>query len=93
MPLYIPTTSTRRGRSIEVWGCVRPAHTMSGAQQVRIQFGKPGSFQTVKTVAITNSRGYFDVKMPFTGTGFVRTSWTSSGGGTFTSRLVHLTVR
>jgi hypothetical protein len=93
MPIYLPTTSTRRGRSIEVWGCVRPAHTMSGTQQVKIQFGKPGSFQTVKTVAITNSRGYFDVKMSFTGSGFVRTSWTPPGGATVTSRLVHLTVR
>src|SRR5207248_1840986 len=44
MPIFMPVTSTRRGRSIEVWGCVRPAHTVSGTQQVKIQFGKPGSF-------------------------------------------------
>jgi hypothetical protein len=93
MPIYMPTTSTRRGRSIEVWGCVRPAHTVSGTQRVKIQFGKPGSFQTVKTVTITNSRGYFDVKMPFSASGYVRTSWTPAGGATMTSRLVHLAVR
>jgi hypothetical protein len=93
MPIYLPTTSTRRGRSIEVWGCVRPAHTVSGAQQVKIQFGKPGRFRTVKTVTIRNRRGYFDIKMSFTGSGFVRTSWTPSRGATVTSRLVHLMVR
>ncbi len=93
MPIFMPVTSTRRGRSIEVWGCVRPAHTVSGTQQVKIEFGKPGSFQTVKTVTIDNNRGYFDISMPFTGSGYVRTSWTPPGGATITSRLVHITVR
>ena len=25
LPLYLPVTASRRGRSLEVWGCVRPA--------------------------------------------------------------------
>jgi len=92
MPLYLPVTSTRKGRSLEVWGCVRPAHTVSGPQQVQIQFGRPGSFVTVKTVTITNPRGYFDVRVPFSASGFVRTSWTYPAGATVTSRLVHVSV-
>ena len=93
MPLFLPVTSTRKGRSIEVWGDVRPAHTFSGRQQVQLQFGKPGSFKTVKTLTITNGRGYFDIRMSFSGSGFLRTSWTPPGGATVTSRLVHVTAR
>ena len=26
LPLFLPVTSTWPGRSLEVWGCVRPAH-------------------------------------------------------------------
>jgi hypothetical protein len=93
MPIYMPVTSTRKGRSIEVWGCVRPAHNFSGTQRVKVQFGRPGGFRTVKTLTISGSRGYFDTRMSFSGSGFVRTSWTPPGGATVTSRLVHLSVR
>jgi len=39
VPIYLPSTSTRSGRSLEVWGCVRPAHYFRGApQSVQIQY-------------------------------------------------------
>ena len=42
MPLFMPVTSTRRGRSLEVWGCVRPARyaILGGvpSQTAQIQF-------------------------------------------------------
>ncbi len=68
MPLYLPVTRTRRGRKLEVWGEVRPAHFAQldtrATQRVQIQFerGSRGAFTTIKTVAITNARGYFDVQ-------------------------------
>ena len=69
MPVFLPVTSTRRGRSLEVWGCVRPAHFASldaggTPQQVRIQFqpGSRGAFTTLRTVTITSPRGYFDLR-------------------------------
>jgi hypothetical protein len=76
MPLYLPSTSTRRGRTLEVWGCVRPARFAGRGQRVAIQEQRGrGAFTTIKTVTITNSEGYFDVRVRFPGSGAVRLSW------------------
>jgi hypothetical protein len=82
LPLFLPVTSTRPGRSLEVWGCVRPAHFASldsggDAQQVQIQFqrGSRGAFTTLRTVTITGSRGYFDLHLTFPASGTVRLAW------------------
>ncbi len=58
MPLWLPVTSTRRGRTLEVWGDVRPAHFAGPGQQVQIQFqrGGHGPFTTIKTVTIRTPR-------------------------------------
>ena len=83
MPLYLPSTQAARGRSLEVWGAIRPAHfahlDTHTAQQAQIQFqrGSRGAFETIKTVTITNPRGYFDVKVTFPASGSVRLAWTA----------------
>jgi hypothetical protein len=89
MPLYLPTTSTRRGRSIEVWGGARPAHFASTRQSVAIQFrsGSKGAWKTLKTVPITNKRGYFDTHMTFPSSGQVRLAWSG-----FLSRTQNIKV-
>jgi hypothetical protein len=94
MPIMLPSTSTRKGRSLEVWGAARPAHFVHGRPQVAIEFqpGSRGSFQTVKTVTVTSSRGYFDVRQVFPGSGSVRLSW-SGPSGTRHSRTVKISVR
>ena len=110
MPLYLPSTRTRRGRALEVWGAVRPAHFAQldtrATQRVQLQFqrGSRGTFTTVKTVAIGNPRGYFDVTVRFPASGSVRLAWTSppqtspsqtspSQTSTLTSRTQKVTVR
>jgi hypothetical protein len=82
LPLFLPVTSTRPGRSLEVWGCVRPAHfasldTGGAPQQVQIQFqrGSRGAFTTLRTVTITSARGYFDLHLSFPASGTVRLAW------------------
>jgi hypothetical protein len=48
LPLFLPVTSTRRGRSLEVWGCVRPArYAILGTGQPPSSQG--GSSQTGQT--------------------------------------------
>jgi hypothetical protein len=65
MPIWLPATTTRRGRALEVWGDVRPANNARintrTAQFAAIQFapGGSGRFRTVKSVKITNGRGYW----------------------------------
>jgi len=91
LPLYLPVTSSRRGRSLEVWGCVRPArYAILGAggsetsapgqpQTSQIQFARGGSgtFTTFRTVTIGNSNNcYFDVRMKFPASGTVRLAYT-----------------
>jgi hypothetical protein len=87
LPLYLPTTSTRRGRSLEVWGCIRPARAALreglGGQTADIQVG-PGAnpsnaaFKTVATTTVRSATNcYFDthVKFPGAGTETVRLVW------------------
>jgi hypothetical protein len=83
LPLYLPVTSSRTSRSLEVWGCVRPArYAILGAgqsQTAEIQFARGSSrtFTTLRTVTIsTPDNCYFDVRMKFPGSGTVRLAYT-----------------
>jgi hypothetical protein len=114
LPLFLPFTTVSRGHSLEVWGCVRPAHfarldTAGTPQQVQIQFqrGSGGAFTTLRTVTVTNVRGYIDLRITFPASGSVRLAWTyptlarlpeSSptvpvAGDTVYSRSVRVTVK
>lgn len=99
MPLYLPQTTTQSGNPLEVWGCARPAHfaqlATGRAQKVALQFQPSGGgpFATVRTITLTNPRGYFDVSQSFKHSGHLRTSWTERGTGTIYSRTVEVTIR
>ena len=105
MPLWLPSTSTRKGRKLEVWGGVRPAPfaklDTGKAQSVLVQFqaGSKGTFTTIATVPIKNARGYFDAHLAFPRSGSVRLAWTYPtgdpllSGGTVFSRTQKITVR
>jgi hypothetical protein len=99
MPLFLPSTTTRAGRSLLVWGCVRTgpdALTVTGlTQSVAIQFRASGhtGFTTLLTVPISNPRGYFEARPLFPRSGAVRLAWTSPTGATLLSRTVTVTVR
>jgi hypothetical protein len=105
MPLYLPTTSTRAGRKVEIWGGARPAGyaRLDTAQpqnaQIQFQRGTSGAWQTIDTVAITNSKGYIDVRLALPATGSVRLAWSYPsadallGSGTVYSRAVGGTVK
>ena len=93
LPLFLPVTSVRRGRSLEVWGCVRPARyaiTDAGEPQTaQIQFapGRSTRFTTLRTVTIGNpSNCYFDIRMKFPGSGTVRLAYTYPFGSQLLSR-------
>jgi hypothetical protein len=107
LPLYLPKTSASSGRSLEVWGDARAAHyaqaDTGAAQSVAVQFAPTGSstYTTLQTVPITNSQGYFDVRVPFTQSGNVRLAYTYpsgdpmlslTSGTTAVSRTVAVTV-
>jgi hypothetical protein len=96
LPLFLPSSSSRRGRSLEVWGCARPAHLGSGKVAIQFQRGSHGTFKTVKTVTVSvsaNSRGYFDVRVAFPASGSVRLAWSDTSGTTYHSRTQQISVR
>jgi hypothetical protein len=84
MPLYLPSTRTRPGHALLVWGEVRPADYAfadlgsGGAGYVEIQFaaGRHGRFATVASVRIANPHGYFTTHVRFIRSGRVRLAWT-----------------
>jgi hypothetical protein len=94
MPLFLPISSTRRARTLEVWGCVRPASHVGGTQRVQVQLrrGSRGVFRMVTTVRLMNARGYFDVRVKFPGSGAVRLAWRYPKGGWIYSRTAKITI-
>jgi hypothetical protein len=109
LPIYLPVTSTRRGRSLEVWGDARPAHSYANPSvQVQYQRGSSGDWTTIRNVYVTNPAGYFDLRINFPASGSVRLAWsypptpspTATGygdplliGQTVYSRTTQITVR
>jgi hypothetical protein len=83
LPIFVPVSKARSGQAIEVWGAARPAHfalldSSLDVETVEIQFapGTSTDYQTVKTITITDPRGYFDTHVVFPGSGTVRLAWT-----------------
>jgi hypothetical protein len=107
LPLYLPVTGARPGRSLEVWGCVRPAQfgwlDTGATQTAEIQFAprSSGEYATLETVAIGDGDNcYFDQRVTFPSSGTVRLAYTypasepaPAGGVQVYSRTVHVTVR
>lgn len=82
MPIFLPFTRVRKGHSLEVWGDVRPAPYAvidgDGPQFATIQFQRNGSrtWSTLKTLPVTDPRGYIDTWTTFPASGTVRIAWT-----------------
>ncbi len=106
LPLYLPVVSGRRGRPLEVWGCVRPARYAlldAGEPQIaEIQFARRGSaaYSALQTVLVSDPGNcYFDVRMRFPSSGSVRLAYTYPAGRlpvagtTVYSRAVAVTLR
>jgi hypothetical protein len=97
LPLYLPVTRAHRGTRLEVWGCIRPARYAAGSQSDtgRLEFSPSpaGPFRVTRTVAVGPGDCYFDVRVRFPASGYVRLSWSYPGGATIHSRLESLTLR
>jgi hypothetical protein len=108
LPLFLPVTSARPGRSLEVWGDARPASfAKPGSGEiapVKIQFrpASGGPWSTVTTVSVTSSTTDFEVPVKFPRSGSVRLMWSYPSGyaslpagtpGAMTSRVQKITVK
>lgn len=99
LPIYLPVTSAAKGAQLEVWGCARPSryvqHETGKPQEVEIQFSStPGErFRALRTVALSDPTGYFDVRQRFPASGIVRLRWSYPHGPAIYSRSVRLSIR
>ncbi len=105
LPLYLPVTRVRRGRGLEVWGCVRPARyailDTGSPQSAEIQFAPRGGggYRTLQTVLVGDPDNcYFDVRVAVPSSGTVRLTYTypsdsiGLAGTTVYSRTVSVTL-
>ena len=98
IPLYLPKSTGKKGQALDVWGCVRPAHSVlissKTPQVASIQLQPAGgsAFKTVRSVTITNTYGYFDTSATFPSSGSVRIAWSPPGSGPIYSRVAPVTI-
>lgn len=103
LPVFMPRTTAGAGKTLEVWGDVRPApfaaQDVRQAQYAQIQFspGSSNSWRTVRTFKVTDPHGYFDTHIAFPSSGQVRVAYTypaldlglyPPAGGGYTEPLV-----
>lgn len=76
LPLWIPSATVPRGRRVLVWGAARPAAALaSRAVQIQFRAGNRGAFATLRTVNVTNPRGYFTAPVLPPRSGVIRLAW------------------
>ena len=87
LPVYLPVTSAPRSRSLQVWGCLRPARyailDTGQAQTATIEFarGSTGAYSPVASVTVADPTNcYFDLRVRFPGSGTVRLAYTYPAG-------------
>ena len=88
LPIWLPQAHGSPGQSLEVWGSARAARLYPSAAARRVAIQLNG--HTVRSVTVTNPRGYFDVHVKFPRSGNVRLAWTDPHGSTVYSRSVAL---
>ncbi len=92
MPIWIPSTSVRRGARMQIWGQLRPA-THIGVQLASIQWrGATGHYSSFAHV-LTNRTGYVNAHLRPPGSGEIRIAWRPAHSALLVSRSVSISVR
>ncbi len=86
MPIWIPTTTVRRGARLFVWGQLRPARrTATASIQWAPRHG--GRYRTIARVRTRNRRHFVTARVRLGASGFVRIRW-----GRLVSRAMSVSV-
>ncbi|MGH2910643.1 MAG: hypothetical protein ACRDK8_15290, partial [Solirubrobacteraceae bacterium] len=79
MPVWLPKQRVKKGQSALIWGGARPAPAGYAAtktrQQVQVQQRQGGAWQTIATVTVSRTTGYFTTHYRFTRSGSVRLAY------------------
>jgi hypothetical protein len=95
LPLFMPRTAGRRGQRLEVWGCVRPAHyailDTGVPQTAQLQFAPRfgHGYAPIEQITISSPAAgcYFDLRLRFRGSGWLRLSWSYPAGDQLLGRF------
>ena len=92
-PIFVKQKRVRRGRTVGVWGMLRPADAKT-RERVGIQFRTRGGkkWHTRRTIIVGGPRHYFDTRVKINSTGYLRIRW-RHGSRTLTSRSANIAVR
>jgi hypothetical protein len=90
LPMFMPVTSARSTRRLELWGALRPTKYYPARGEIQFQRGSRGSFRTLRTVSGSGAEGYFDTRITFPASGTVRIAWTYPQ--TAPQTMAHVTV-
>jgi hypothetical protein len=92
-PIFLKQTRVRRGRSIGVFGMLRPAApTATVRAQLQFRSTRGKKWHKRKTVTVHGPRHYFETRMTIPASGYVRIRW-KNGSKTLTSRAAAVLVR
>lgn len=92
-PLFLKNTRVKRGRSVRLFGMLRPAQATKKVRislQFRSRRGK--KWHTRKALTVRGPRHYFESHMPVHSSGYVRIRWRHNKR-TLTSRAAAVTVK
>jgi len=95
MPIFLPSSTVRRGGSLRVWGMARPA-PRGASVKVTIQFraGTRGAFKRIAIARTRSHPAYLDTRVRLTRSGQLRLAWRDPTTRTVLySRVVSASVR
>jgi hypothetical protein len=94
LPVHLPRASVRRGRTLRVWGLVRPARRIGKRQRVVVELRVGGRTRTLRTLTTRPGRGLVDARVRIPASGSLRLRWRDPRSGrTVRSRAVDVRVR
>ncbi len=95
LPIHLPKPTVTRGRTLRVWGLVRPATEGQPARvAIEMRTTRRGSkWRRQKTVTVTNLRHYLDTRVKVRTAGSARLVWTSPSGARLVSRHASFKVK
>ncbi len=92
-PLFLKQTSVRRGRSIGLFGMLRPAApTTTVRAQLQFRSTRGKKWHRRATITVRGPRHYFEKRLSIRSSGYVRIRW-KHGSRTLTSRAAAVRVR
>jgi len=89
---FNPTGASSGGGKALSTGSSGSASTGASGSGSKPPKGSKGGWTTMKTVTITNKRGYFNVNLAFTRSGTVRIAWAQPGAATVYSRTQQIAI-